>query len=1026
MAILWTATAYSKVSIGKLDKKKVQKLSFNKMQNLRFAYINFLKNMDKEPQEKFTGEKFSVFIDYYKEISKYYSAYAADGDICFFGGWPSKLKNNLCQQPWKYKDDADVKAFGGGYNQQNACGSPEFFRCNPVLFGAPTSSVKGKENGVDINLTPKGGSSLGYCVAVKGTYIELTQKCEKASRKSIPNLVEALKKDDAEGKDKRDQLEKFHENIEKFCDSYKSSKGEVYDACDDLRKRLADLKVTLGTEGIDNNKADKEISGSNDTSPSNQDNSQIYINPNQGAADILKACENFLDENSSDDIFQRNILGSLKGGLANCFNPIPIPLNKLDLKQLADNFKKSEYLDELTIKNFKQNIASMMLMEKAFMHEDNFDGNLPKSKLFIDNKTAFKQQIAEKFSRMNEAKFSQAFDEIYAQIHPKLKEANFPKLKANDLVKNFKYLADSSENSINNFCSNLEVEYKNVGYEPTSKKRTRAADKAYKQRRSKAKKQFMLEKRAELNQRINNLYAQSSMAFLMGTDYFKDNVMDPTEDYIEECLDNPGHRIINPNIHNSYLQTALYQARDQLMEGITEIPDGVSWAGNESIESDIDHYLKTDRKLVLETLANSRKGGDQEELAKYLCYRSMKIYDKDEKLQYLGIIGGGLVSLAGAVGCAVTAGLGCPLAAGAVVATGSLIAGGSAGYKAIEGYNQSQSLDLIVSRGNESASNYMKEKTRAVDQLKTGATESALNLVPLAFIRPVKSVASGVSTGTELSTDVLNTGVRATVSGSDDAVSTGTSLSTDVLGSSKPGTSLSTEVLDSTSTGTSLSTDVLSSGSRSVSTEVSEAAGKTTGNISDDTLNKVSNSGDDIANSGDNIANSTDEVGSLDDGIIKTGNKEWDDRVSRIFKGVENLSENTVKARTGERFVDSAGKATKAGRDYIQKLQKIKTLPSKHATDDILENLKYILERPRGQGSSTPIQMAEARKEAKALVGKVLNINGEVTKESTKKAYRSLAGKLHADKFAQTPKTAVVAADEFARLQDLMRLAGFN
>ena len=56
---------------------------------------------------------------------------------------------------------------------------------------------------------------------------------------------------------------------------------------------------------------------------------------------------------------------------------------------------------------------------------------------------------------------------------------------------------------------------------------------------------------------------------------------------------------------------------------------------------------------------------------------------------------------------------------------------------------------------------------------------------------------------------------------------------------------------------------------------------------------------------------------------------------------------------------------------------------------------------------------------------KVLNIQGEVTKESTKSAWRNLSGKLHADKFAQTPKSGVVAADEFARLQDLMRLAGF-
>ena len=1011
------------------------------MQKLRFAYVKFLQNMDKQPQEKLTGEKFSVFIDYYKELSKYYSAYAADGDICFFGGWPSKLKNNLCQQPWKHKDDADVKAFGGSYNQQNACGSPEFFRCNPVLFGAPTANVQAKEEGVDINLSPKGGNSLGYCVAVKGTYIELTQKCEKASRKSIPNLVEALKKDDADGKEKRDQLEKFHENVEKFCNSYKSSKGEVYDACDDLRKRLAELKVTVG-DGTDvqpegDQAGDDDDSGDGDDleeiTVSGEDSEAAIINPNQGAVDVLKACEEFLDENSSDDIFQRNILGSLRGGFSGCYNPLPTPLDKSSLEQLAENFEKSKYLDELTIKNFKQNVASLMQMERAFLHDENFPNGLKEEPLYLNREEAFKGRIRERFPRIDEPKYSDAFKEVYAEMYPKVSASNFPKFKSEDLINNFKYLADSSEDSVNNFCSRIEAEYNSVGVEST-KKKTRAQRKAYERRRRAARRRYKNEKRAELNQRINNLYAQSSMAFLMGTEHFKDNVMDPTEDYIEECLDNPGHRIINPNIHESYFQTALYEARDQLLEGISDIPDGTSWLGNENIESDIDHYLKTDRKLVLETLASASQNGNQEELAKYLCYRSMRIYDRDENLQYLGIIGGGLVSLAGAVGCAVTVGLGCPLAAGAVVATGSLIAGGSAGYKSFEGYNQSQSLDLIVTRGNESATTYMQEKTRADEQFKAGAGEAALNLVPLAFIRPVKSAATAVNTGnsatntlatgTELSTEVLNTGGRASATAGDDlALSTSRALSTEVTESAGIGTALSTDVVEATGKGTSLSTDVLSSSGRTVSTEVSEAAGKTS--MVDDGLNAASNSGDDIAKGGDDLANAGDDLASGGDDFYSTGNKDLDEQIARIFKGVENASENTVRARTGEGFVDSAGKITKSGREYVQKLQKIKTLPSQHATDDVLDKLKYILERPRGQGSSTPIQMAEARNEAKALLGKVLNIQGEVTKESTKSAWRNLSGKLHADKFAQTPKSGVVAADEFARLQDLMRLAGF-
>jgi len=60
------------------------------------------------------------------------TAYAKGQYDCFFGGWPSKIKNGTCQYPWKANDDyAKVK---------DSCAEGQL-ACNPSLFGSDPKAI---------------------------------------------------------------------------------------------------------------------------------------------------------------------------------------------------------------------------------------------------------------------------------------------------------------------------------------------------------------------------------------------------------------------------------------------------------------------------------------------------------------------------------------------------------------------------------------------------------------------------------------------------------------------------------------------------------------------------------------------------------------------------------------------------------------------------------------------------------------------------------------------------------------------
>ncbi|MFT6630595.1 MAG: hypothetical protein ACJAS4_000537 [Bacteriovoracaceae bacterium] len=737
-----------------LKAQDFKNLSFNKAQSVRRAYITFLKRVErKQTYPKFRGEKFSsypYFEKYWKEMEKFYSAYAADGDICFFGGWPSKLKDNFCEGPWHHAQSDEATSLGGGYDTSSSCGAPQYFRCNPALFGSPVPGVQEKESGVSINLSPKNGNSKGYCVDAKGSYVELTKKCELASKKSIEKQMEEIQDVGPVGDAKRKQLEDFHNSIfgedgkSGFCGSFRSVKGEVYDACDDLKSRLSSL-------GLPYDKV-------NQAGVVDAPDEVVEVNPIMGAfvpvkltennlgegMGIMQECQKFLKENSSDDIRGRRIIQNLYGGLASCnqgMNALPGEvLTESGLEKVDKAFDKMGYLNDLNIKNFKSIVSALMVSEISFMNQD---GDFPKEKLLIDNKEAFKLQIKEKFPRINEEEFSKAFDEIYNQISALKNE--IPKNTYESTLGTFEALADNNKDSVNKTCGAIHEEYeKKFG----DKKRIYGLD--WTRTISKEEKDFITEKRNILRTKVDEVYTSSKMGFLLATDHFKKHVMDPSVDFVQTCLDEREHMVIKPNIQKTNFQAALMDARKHLLDSLGDISEGrigpTEMLSISTADGAIEDYLKTDRKLVLETILNA-KGDKQKELAKFLCYRTMDIYDSDETLQFVGIMGGGLLSLAGAIGCAIPTGVtqlvGCP-----AIKVGAGIAVASAGVKGGQAYIEEKKLDNSITKGNTTgASDYTDDKKRIKRQQNRAGLELVLSSVPLMNTAKVATGTSTVSSG---------------------------------------------------------------------------------------------------------------------------------------------------------------------------------------------------------------------------------------------------------------------------------------
>lgn len=716
-------TKSSKTGIA-ITKKQIKSMSFTRLQVLRSSYIKFFTEVERDfpqvqsysPEARQTSQTQAIkkFEYYFSYIQKFYMAHAGleNGKVCFFGGWPSRISGGLCQAPWKNSNDSDLENKFGGVYKNNFCNASggDQFRCNPLLFG------KGH-----------GSDGKGPCVKMGGTYNDLTNKCKATitDASELANLVNEWKKDPK----KQEQIKALSTAAAQFCKDYEESHkatGKKYDACEALEERtkaLLDPKNNghepVGENTPDTTKLDPVQAGGVANTPKVSEHSKKSLA-------LLNSCEQHLVANSSDDVNNRGILQSLQGGMSFCNNNenldiLDKSLDYSNLQEVSEKFEKLGYLRDLNIKSFEYSLRALLNNEIGFMHD------VKEDKLPIHDKAKLLEILTKKFPKLGStsgAPFEAAFDKVYSDVMAQEKAGKIPKVNSIDAIDDFKGFVNGTvkgePDGVNEFCKKLNTDYDHQfgdlrkGWRPE-----------WSRSYTEKEKTFIEQSKRALNHKINDSFEKSKIGFMLGTEHFRENIMDPTVDLTHECLEDPNFKPINPEIGPKDYKKALSQVRDKILEGISELTDkeapfNLADKSDQQDDADdlIEDYLRENKVIVTDDLMYSDAEGHLEK-TKYLCNKITDVYDVDENWQVVSWVGAG-VSVVGGVACAfpLTAPVGCPAMWG-----GTAVAGISGGAKMYAGSNLENSAMLNQIVQNNKASEFTEAYKIGNDEFNSGAME---------------------------------------------------------------------------------------------------------------------------------------------------------------------------------------------------------------------------------------------------------------------------------------------------------------
>ena len=121
------------------------------------------------------------------------SAYAADNDSCFFGGWESVQLNGSCKFPERY----------------TPCENDKQFRCSKILFG-------------------------GHCIDTGGVFTRLTDKCYQRAQNDMAGIIEKNSKINPQ------EIAIMEDKISRFC-----KRNSNYQACHALAEQVTTIQQGL-------------------------------------------------------------------------------------------------------------------------------------------------------------------------------------------------------------------------------------------------------------------------------------------------------------------------------------------------------------------------------------------------------------------------------------------------------------------------------------------------------------------------------------------------------------------------------------------------------------------------------------------------------------------------------------------------------------------------------------------------------------------------------------------------------------
>ena len=551
----------------------VEKLNFYQIQDLRIAYIDFLREVEKQiPLGNSKKSAFwqGIFIN---------KVFAANNDPCFFGGWESIELKGLCKPPWKFGPDRD---------KFKHCSRKNTFRCSPTLFG---------------------GHPDGLCVDKDNTWEGLTSKCLRKSYEDDDEPSSTIERI----QDNPTEFQNTSNKILAFCERKPS-----YTACKNLEHRLDELEfrgppVPENLSSSANENQSKALGILNACQKHyEEENSGFFQSIFSSDGDILDRVTRGLNLCE-----QEENLGLANENLEDLMNI------SQDMTRILNENQAQKMLSDINQKAFQGNME--MLINTQLKYDDRVDKEGIKRRL-KDSVSGLDGRIdaihtKEKLKLVEEDESQRRRLSPQENIQQDIESLKDFGEQLNGLCKSIRdqYVTQVGDNRLKAQCTRRGLS-----------KQCRE----YKQKRESFIKEIQNPEN-EIQKKTLSLVSQLSQqpqSRFLFTEHFRDDIFPGGADLAQKCATTPDFIAFNEHVDAENIQKAQKQVQDILydeLESVRTAQEALNSKDSDKILDAIKDTLKY-RPHLIASYMNGLKGEELEQMAKLVCKMSLEIYDSDE------------------------------------------------------------------------------------------------------------------------------------------------------------------------------------------------------------------------------------------------------------------------------------------------------------------------------------------------------------------------------------------------------------
>ena len=264
----------------------------------------------------------------------------------------------------------------------------------------------------------------------------------------------------------------------------------------------------------------------------------------------------------------------------------------------------------------------------------------------------------------------------------------------------------------------------------------------------------------EMTAMIQGLGGQSEIGHLLATDYFKDNVMDLSDDFAKECATNPSYKLIKEPLRLDEIRKGHAELNDQMKENLAKVSTKqrmLDLGYTSTVDDQLYNYIKEDPSISLSAMLNAPPE-KQAAFGAHMCSQAESIYKSDKRWRYAEYIAGGIGVVAG--GILIATGFGAPIGAGLIAGSTTLLTtvGVVEGVSAINKYQDAKHREITNDRSmlekRRRTDEYIEEFKKTDDQKLEAKLQGGLaviSIIPgvkaLKVVTPLKTTALATRTG---------------------------------------------------------------------------------------------------------------------------------------------------------------------------------------------------------------------------------------------------------------------------------------